>query len=61
MRPDGNGKGDKPRPLGVPLEVFDANFDAIFGKKVKDESSTRHRNEQPAQSDMDVCDKESRN
>jgi hypothetical protein len=33
MRPDGNGKGDKPRPLGVPMEVFDANFDAIFGKK----------------------------
>lgn len=33
MRPDGNGKGDKPRPLSVPLETFDANFDAIFGKK----------------------------
>ena len=33
MRPDGNGKGDKPRPLGVSMEVFDANFDAIFGKK----------------------------
>lgn len=27
------GKGDKPRPLGVPMEVFDANFDAIFKKK----------------------------
>lgn len=28
-----NGKGDTPRPLGVPMEVFDANFEAIFGKK----------------------------
>lgn len=35
MRPDGNGKGDKPRPLGVSMEVFDANFDAIFGKNKK--------------------------
>jgi hypothetical protein len=26
-------KGDKQRPLGVSIEVFDANFDAIFGKK----------------------------
>jgi hypothetical protein len=29
------GKGDAPRPLGVPMEVFDANFDAIFGKNKK--------------------------
>lgn len=29
------GKGDTPRPLGVSMEVFDANFDAIFGKKKK--------------------------
>lgn len=29
------GKGDKPRPLGVSMEVFDANFDAIFGKQNK--------------------------
>ena len=29
------GKGDTPRPLGVPMEVFDKNFDAIFGKKEK--------------------------
>jgi hypothetical protein len=27
------GKGDAPRPLGVPMEVFDKNFEAIFGKK----------------------------
>ena len=27
------GKGDTPRPLGVPLEKFDNNWDAIFKKK----------------------------
>lgn len=27
------GKGDKPRPLSVPTEVFDKNFEAIFGEK----------------------------
>ena len=26
------GKGDTPRPLGVPLEEFDNNWDAIFKK-----------------------------
>ena len=29
------GKGDTPRPLGVSMEVFDRNFDLIFGKKEK--------------------------
>lgn len=29
------GKGDKPRPLSVPLEKFDENFEAVFGKKEK--------------------------
>ena len=29
------GKGDAPRPLGVDMEQFDANFDVIFGKKKK--------------------------
>lgn len=29
------GKGDTPRPLGVSIEQFDANFEAIFGKKTK--------------------------
>ena len=41
MRPDGNGKGDKPRPLGVPMEVFDANFDAIFKKKERHEEDAK--------------------
>ena len=28
------GKGDTPRPLGVPLEQFDNNWDAIFKNKL---------------------------
>ena len=31
------GKGDKRRPLVVPKEVFENNWDAIFGKKKKPE------------------------
>jgi len=27
------GKGDKQRPLGVPMDQFDKSWDAIFGKK----------------------------
>mgnify|MGYP003351419345 CR=1 FL=1 len=34
MRPDGNGKGDKPRPIDN-WEQFSNNFDAIFKKKEK--------------------------
>jgi len=33
------GKGDTQRPLGVSMEVFDANFDTIFGKKKPEEKS----------------------
>ena len=29
------GKGDAPRPLGVPIDEFDKNFEAVFGKKIK--------------------------
>jgi hypothetical protein len=29
------GKGDKQRPLGVSLDKFDNNWDAIFKKPVK--------------------------
>ena len=32
MTRDG-GKGAAPRPLGVPMDQFDKNFEAIFGKK----------------------------
>ena len=34
------GKGDTPRPLVVPLEKFDNNWDAIFGKDKKKISSS---------------------
>jgi hypothetical protein len=30
-----NGKGSKPRPLSVPKEVYDENWDAIFKKPAK--------------------------
>ena len=30
------GKGDTPRPLGVPKEQFDSNWDAIFKKNLAD-------------------------
>lgn len=29
------GKGSKPRPYGVPLEVFDENMDRIFNNEEK--------------------------
>ena len=35
-------KGSKPRPLEIPREKFNDNWDAIFKKKVKDESSSRN-------------------
>ena len=27
------GKGDAPRPLVIPMEQFEENFERIFGKK----------------------------
>lgn len=30
-----NGKGSKPRPLSVPIEVYNDNYDNIFRKKTK--------------------------
>lgn len=30
------GKGSKPRPFGVDKSTFDNNWDAIFGKKAKE-------------------------
>jgi len=32
------GKGSRARPLSVPKETYDKNFEAIFGKKKKPES-----------------------
>ena len=42
-----NGKGDKPRPLGVSREQFDENYDRIFLKEVPEYDvvlSTDHDN-----------------
>lgn len=41
MNKHDGGKGDAPRPLGVPMEVFDKNFDAIFGKKKPEEQKEK--------------------
>jgi translation initiation factor IF-1 len=30
-----NGKGSKPRPLSVPVEVYNDNYDNIFRKQTK--------------------------
>ena len=43
MMSDG-GKGSKPRPIEAPREKFNDNWDKIFGKKVKNESSSRNTN-----------------
>ena len=53
------GKGDRPRPI-PDRKKFEKNWDAIFKKKVKDESSTGHRDEQPAQQDLDGSNQEHR-
>ena len=34
------GKGSRPRPIEIPREKFNDNWDKIFGKKVKNESSS---------------------
>ena len=39
------GKGSKPRPIEIPREKFNDNWDNIFGKKVKDESSSCNTND----------------
>jgi hypothetical protein len=38
------GKGSKPRPIEIPREKFNDNWDKIFSKKVKNESSSRNTN-----------------
>lgn len=40
------GKGDAPRPLGVPMEQFDNNWDAIFNK-TKEILETKSKNLEP--------------
>jgi hypothetical protein len=36
------GKGSTPRPIEVPREKFNDNWDKIFKKRVKDESSNNN-------------------
>jgi hypothetical protein len=47
--PDGAGKGDAPRPLGVTMEQFDNAWDRIFNKaKISEEiqkTIDQHKNE----------------
>lgn len=38
------GKGDAPRPLGVPADKFSNNWDAIFGKKMAPEPEPKKEN-----------------
>jgi hypothetical protein len=38
------GKGSKPRPIEIPRDKFNQNWDKIFKKEVKDESSSRNTN-----------------
>ena len=37
MRPDGNGKGDKPRPFSVTQKEYAERWDAIFRRDLKEE------------------------
>ena len=38
-KPDGGGKGDKPRPI-PDRKSFEDNWDSIFGKKEKKDDTT---------------------
>ena len=40
------GKGDTPRPLGVPMEQFDNAWDLIFGKKKPEEQKEEKKDGQ---------------
>lgn len=37
------GKGSKPRPLSVPQDKFDSNWDAIFKPKTKAKTPAKKR------------------
>jgi hypothetical protein len=39
------GKGSKPRPFSVSQEEYDARFEAIFGKKKKEDNTGVTQNE----------------
>lgn len=41
-----SGKGSKPRPYSVDRKIFDKNWDAIFGKKEKQEKNQKDKDKQ---------------
>ena len=50
------GKGDKARPLAVPMEEFDKKFESIFGesklqKRIREEAESQSK--QSSQDDKD--------
>jgi hypothetical protein len=49
-RPDGNGKGDKPRPIND-RQQFEKNWDAIFKKKEQDEYPRPRRHKRDSEGD----------
>jgi len=48
------GKGDTPRPLGVTMEEFDKNFDAIFNKVKKEKDGSFTVNVDAEQGETDI-------
>ena len=38
-----SGKGSKPRPLSVPRKVYEDNWEHIFGKKKKENSKKKQK------------------
>ena len=52
------GKGDTPRPFGVSKEVFDINFEAIFGKKKTSKEQYEERKDKVLHDPRDTETKE---
>lgn len=43
------GKGDKPRPLSVPRDKFESNWEKIFGKKPETKDETKRKSTRKGQ------------
>jgi len=39
-----SGKGSRPRPLSVPIKVYEDNWDKIFKNKKSEKSAKKHTN-----------------
>ena len=48
MSTNHGGKGDRRRPLTIPEEQFNANWDAIFNKELTDEQRKKEQQERLA-------------